>query len=48
MTKPMASAVPAQLAAARRQVGRSVPLNLIKIGSMASPRDALIANPYVT
>jgi hypothetical protein len=44
----MKSAVPVQPAAARRQVGRSVPLNLIRMGSMATPRDALIANPYVT
>jgi hypothetical protein len=40
--------VPVLYAVARRQVGGTVPLNLIRRGSMDRPRDALIASPYVT
>ena len=39
--RPTIKAVPVQFATARRQVGRSVPLNLIISGSVARPRDAL-------
>ena len=44
VTTPVTAAVPLELATARRQVGRSVALNLISSGSVASPRDALSAN----
>ena len=45
--RPTSSAVPVLPAVARRQIGRSVPLNLIRRGSMDRPRDALSANPNV-
>ena len=45
VARPAITAVPVHITTARRQVGRSVPLNLTSSGSVARPRDALRANP---
>jgi len=48
VSEPTSSAVPELLPTARRQAGRSAPLNLTISGSVARPREAFSAKEYVT